>query len=149
MSKTKMKTKTRVDRGIPRYTLADVRALRPCYDEAQLRRAFGRAATRGLTALEISRKRSIPVADRLWVLWRVLPAPIRAAAVERTVARVVRAYALPHVSTRTWAERWLSGKDRTRTAARAAEAAARAAWAAGERQYQLHDIRVCLREATP
>ena len=114
-----------------RYTEADILALRPCYTAAQVRAAFG--PDEALTLQQIADRRRVPAADRLWVLWRLLPADLRRVAVERIVARAVRRYALPEPSTRAWAERWLSGEDRTEAEALRAWAAARAAMAATAR----------------
>jgi hypothetical protein len=103
------------------------------YCDARLKRlARGR---KGLTGLEVSRMRSIPYEDRIWVLLRreVLGDALKGV-VETIVARAVRRHALPCSTTREWARRWLSGEDRSEeaawAAARAAAAKEEAAWAA-------------------
>ena len=59
----------------------------------------------------------IPPKDRLWMLciaeWKSIGPVILA-----IVDRAVRTYSLPHSETRDWAERWLSGEDRSEDAVR-------------------------------
>jgi hypothetical protein len=133
-----------------------------CPEALEQRHALGPEAT------QIDWWRVCPRGD--WLIWQagrlpaerllaVLPALLRA--VNRIVDRAVRDHALPCAATREWAERWLSGEDRTwegaeeaamaAVAARAAEAAAwaaeEAAWAAeeadeaSERARQAADVR--------
>lgn len=138
--------------------------LHPCnqYPESRVRELWG--GRESLTPLEIL-DLPIPAADRVWVMCQpgVLPKEMREAAVSRIVTRAVRNYALPHPATSAWAEKWLSGGDRTIEAAAeaaraAAEAAERAAWAARaaaqalaararEEDMQVDDFRAAVREA--
>ena len=117
------------------------------YCDARLKRlARGR---KGLTGLEVSRIRSIPYEDRIWVLLRreVLGDALEGV-VETIVARAVRRHALLCPATSEWARRWLSGEDRSESAARSAWAEA-AVWSAraAERQWQLGVIRRALRRS--
>ena len=67
--------------------------------------------------------------DILHQAHRVLPSHIRRRATELTVTRCVTNHALKS-SIDDWAQKWLSGEDRTKESARAAAAWAAAAWAA-------------------
>jgi hypothetical protein len=123
------------------WTVDDVLALGPCYTEQQVRNGFGDCKT--LTPREMLMLSRVPVKDRLWLAWRVLTTEERREALDRIITRAVRRCALPYEATSSWAERWLSGADRSRGAAKAAaetvtvtrtvaaaKAAAAAAWAA-------------------
>jgi hypothetical protein len=117
------------------WTIKQMLAEKPCreYDEARLRKLW--AKRRRLTLLDILALR-IPAPDRIWVVFRpdALTAKQRAAVLDRTVTRAVRTRALhcgiPAVE--AWAAGWLSGADRSESAAGAANAAsaASAAWGA-------------------
>lgn len=78
---------------------------------------------------EVLRRDDIPVADRIWLALQpgVLPDAMRVAVTEVVVARAVRTHALSHPATHDWAERWLSGVDRSAKAANAANVKAYAA----------------------
>ena len=112
-----------------RWTVDDMMALSPCYTRARVVELWG--PRRGLTALDIL-DLDIPAQDRLWALWRVLPETERAQAIDLTVERAVMTHCVacgvPAVE--AWAQAWLSGEDRSATAASAATAANSAATAA-------------------
>ena len=113
-------------------TIDDVMSLDPCSEWPRSRVAgvFGDHAS--LSLQEILTNEDIPIADRIWLTFRptVLAPSVRAAAINAIVTRAVRNHALPCGATKAWAERWLSGDDRTAAAAYAAREAARAAKAA-------------------
>jgi len=110
------------------YTIAAVRAMRPCqptYTTSYLTDLFAGRET--VTILDVF-DAPIPDADKVW--FAVQPGVITKMQIdeflERTVTRAVTNHALhcgvPEVE--EWAKKWLSGEDRS---ARAAYAAARAA----------------------
>jgi len=112
------------------YTLADILALPHCYeDPTPIVDWFAGRET--VTVADIAAS-PFPLGDRLWALWR-LHGPHIAAAQAATVERAVRTHCLPCEATREWAERWLSGEDRTRASAARAAADARAAYAPAAR----------------
>jgi hypothetical protein len=142
-------------------TVDAIMQLQPCYTRKEVKMLWaGRAS---LTIHEIA-DLDIPTADRIWALWRVIPADHQRRALKRTVARSVRNHALSHPSTRAWAEQWLYVEDRSVEsvaeaavwavwtavwAARAADVAATGAMATGamatratatERRLQINDI---------
>jgi len=121
-----------------RWTVADVMAQSPCYDKARVRELWaGREALSVVDVLDLD----IPVADRLWAAWRMVEGtPEGERARVAMLTRVITAYALPHPSTRSWAEAWLSGADQSSAAAWAASDARGAARAA-ECDAQVADLR--------
>ncbi len=115
------------------WTVQEMIAERPCkeYTEARLLELW---AGRGALAVNDILNLDIPAADKVWVLCRpdVMTPEQRArwlgTIVERAIRRVLGKSNVPKWE--RWAERWLSGEDRTRKSAEAAaEAATRAAWA--------------------
>ena len=116
-------------RGMKTYTVADILAMHPCsdYDEARITELW--AGRESLSLPEILAL-DIPAADRVWVVCHpgVLTAEqMEAWLVDRIITRAVRNHALPCPETRDWAEKWLSGEDRSQGSAWAAADAARAA----------------------
>ena len=88
----------------------------------------------GITPLELSLQRWIPVEDRVWGLLRedVLGDEIQSV-VDEIVDGVVRNHCLHcgHAKSESWAEKWLSGEDRSKeSAGYAADVAEYAAGAA-------------------
>ena len=79
---------------------------------------------KGWTPLEVSRMRSVPVEDRIWVLLRpeVLGRDGLLRVVDAIADRAVRRHALHCgvAGVEAWAYRWLSGDDRSEVAAWAA-----------------------------
>lgn len=71
----------------------------------------------------------IPTEDRVWLLCRA-PWDVIESTLESIVTRAVTTYALPCEVVRKWAERWLSGEDRSEASAEAAWCASGAASAA-------------------
>lgn len=120
----------------PTWTIADARNAGACYDDDKLTALWaGRESLSVLDILDLD----IPDADKMWAASRMLQGTSAGEAARiATLTRVITAYALPHPSTKAWAEAWLSGTDRSASAARAAGAAwaaraaraASAAWAA-------------------
>jgi hypothetical protein len=106
------------------WTVAQMLAERPCsrYDEARITKLWGKHKSR--TLAEILRDRRIPLADRMWCVWRkdALTKPQAKAVLDRIVTRAVTNHALkcgiPKVE--AWAHGWLDGTDRSRTNADAA-----------------------------
>jgi hypothetical protein len=117
------------------WTVRQMQAEGACYSVEQIRALWGKNRKLSLAQILVL---DIPAADRMWVVWRPesLTPQQRQTVIERIVTRAVRMYALPALSTQQWATRWLTGEDRTREAAWAAEASwaaaeAAASWAAG------------------
>ncbi len=104
------------------WTVEDVLALRPCedYDRERLTNLWD-----GRDALAIAEvcDLDIPAEDRLWLLCKAPFASIEPA-ITAIVTRAVTTHALGPHETRTWAEKWLSGEDRTSDAAYAVAARA-------------------------
>jgi len=110
------------------WTVEDVLALRPCedYDRERLTNLWdGRDALAIADVCDLD----IPAEDRLWLLCK---APF--ASIEPAITAIVTRALEPH-ETRTWAENWLSGEDRTSDAAYAYDAAYAAAAAAYDAAY--------------
>ena len=110
-----------------KITVELVQSWEPCedYPEERLRELLGD----GLAPLEVAEV-DIPVDDRIWALLRreVLGAGLDRvldAIVERAIRRSLGRSGV--VAWEAWAERWLSGEDRSAGAAYAARAAAGAA----------------------
>jgi hypothetical protein len=139
------------------------------YDDYSDERLMRLAGKLEWTPLEISRMAWVPCKDRLWVLLRVdvLGDDLYQEAWIAYVDRAVRRHALGSCIDE-WARRWLSGENRSESAADAADAAdaawaardaraaraARAAWAArdardAEYRWQLAWLRKRLMEVTP
>lgn len=106
----------------------------PCddYPEARLRKLIGE----GLTLQQVARKR-IPVEDKIWVFTRVLSDDVKQKWLDVIVERAIRRVLGKSGSDKweAWANKWLSGEDRSEVAAWAAAeaasaAAVAAAWAA-------------------
>lgn len=110
----------------------ELRAMRAC------REGISWAEATGVTSLDELWDALCASDKHDWLVWLALNAPavpreqVKAfldVTVERAIRRAIDVYTEPTFL--TWAERWLSGEDRTVTAARAAaRAAAWAAWAA-------------------
>ncbi len=119
--------------NMPTFTLDGVLEAKPCLTSSEVRELWGDRES--AAALDVIDAEHVKEADRVWLLCKVkkaLPAEIRTRWINRTVTRAVTTHALPHPVTREWAERWLSGEDRSRESVRAAADAAdaAAAWAA-------------------
>jgi len=126
-------------------------AWKPCEDYSPDRIAELVPKT-GLTPVEVAALDSVPVEDRIWALLRseVLGGALEGAVeaiVQRAIRRVLGHSGCPEWE--EWAEKWLSGEDRTSAAysaaayaaySAAAYAADSAAARAAERQQQLADI---------
>jgi hypothetical protein len=101
------------------------------YSDENLDKLFG--GREALTPQDVAQL-GIPPADFVWVWTRpgALPDDVRQRWIDRVVRRAVEAHALkcgiPEVE--EWAERWISGEDRSRSASRSAAEAVRAARAA-------------------
>jgi hypothetical protein len=154
---------------MPSWTVDEMLAEKPCdkYDRERIAKLC--AGKPSLTLLEILDHPDIPDEDKVWVACRDKN-PTRHVAIEVIVTRCVTNHALhcgiPAVE--AWAQKWLSGEDRSsraaarasrvaawasRAAAEAARAAARAAWNAAwnawvawneldeERSQQVQDFR--------
>ena len=103
------------------FTLDEVISYDPCYTDDELIQAAGGRTS--LTVWEVLDLR-IPAEDRVWLALRDGEHTIPAA--RRIVDRMVRHHAL-HCRIKVveqWAEAWLSGKDRSKASALAAERAA-------------------------
>lgn len=118
------------------YTVDDVMARGPCWTRERVEEGFGGA--QALSLPEMLRREDVPAADRVWLGLALRPdVAVRFAGI--VADRAVRTYALPCQATAEWAERWLSGEDRSEAAASAAAwsaadaaaaaSASRAAWA--------------------
>lgn len=159
-----------------RLSVDQVMRMRPCseYSEERVRELFGRRKT--LSLIQIL-DLGIPPADRLWVMFQdnVVDDETLRRFANIVVDRAVRNHALTYEPIREWAERWLSGEDRSEKSASAADRAARwvaedaeewaraaasassaraaedwvaadaACWA--EREFQVEDMRRILMEA--
>ena len=115
-----------------RWTTEEILALKPCarWDRAAIDAILGPT---GLSLRAILTRDDVTVSDRLWVGWHLLSPDARRMALTTIVTRAVtthaRACGVPSVE--IWADRWLTGVNRTEAAAEVAAAeAARAVVAA-------------------
>ena len=133
---------------MPSWTVDEMLAEKPCdkYDRERIVKLC--AGKPSLTLLEILDHPDIPDEDKVWVACRDKN-PTRHVAIEVIVTRCVTNHALhcgiPAVE--AWAQKWLSGEDRS---SRAAWNAAWNAWAAWneldeERSQQVQDFRDAVR----
>ncbi len=119
-------------------TVDDIMERHPCGEYPRSRIEELWQHKNSLTALEISHL-DIPDKDILWALFRVAGTVVSRQVANMAADRVVRAYALPESSTHDWAQKWLSGEDRS--AEWAAEAAEAAEGRKTERRQQVADFR--------
>jgi len=108
----------------------DILSMKPCSTYTlEFIQTFGET----MSAVEILKLDAVPLADRSWFAAH-LPAKYVALWREQFLTRCITNHGLgcgiPKVE--QWAAKWLSGEDRSKAAARAAEEAARAARAAEE-----------------
>ncbi len=134
------------------WTVSQMLAERPCdrYTEEDLTKLW--AGREKVTLLDIL-DMDIQDADKLWGAWRGLTRKQTNLVLERIVTRAVTNHAL-HCGVKAvedWAANWLSGKDISVRATKAAAGAAGwAAWAAGaaawaaEVNLQVEDVRAVL-----
>jgi len=137
------------------WTIDEMLAERPCpdYDRERITELW--AERERLSLAEIL-DLDITVVDRLWVSYlsgAITPEQERRRT-DRIVTRAVTMHALHCgiVAVESWAARWLSGADRSASAAQSAAQSewAQSAWAAAaEREQQLADLRAVLREEAP
>ena len=117
-------------------TLEQIIALKPCERYVENGNALLLRLAAGRTECELSeilRRADIPVLDRIWLATRdgVLPPAVRQEWTEGIVTRAVRVHALG-TSIDAWAQKWLSGEDRSAALAEEAALAARAEAEAAE-----------------
>ena len=119
---------------LPRWNVTDASATgMPYTDEEILSLWDGRGSLGAREILDLD----VPVEDRLWAVRRMLHGhPVGARAAFCTLRRMITVHAATLPATRRWAEKWLSGEDRTADSAWSAmEAAERAmctTWDTGE-----------------
>lgn len=132
------------------WTVADVLAEQPCLSEDIIHQHFG-TRTR-LTLRQILDLPNLSDEHKIWMACRQRALSPRTLFTwrETVLTRIITTYALPHPTSKRWAERWLDGSDRTpeaaKKAAEAAEAAsvAGAAWTAVEYATQVAELKSIL-----
>lgn len=121
-----------------KWTVDEMMAFQPCYSREKVAALWGRRK-----ALTIPQMLALPIssADRLWEAWRLLTNEQAQNALELIVGRAVMTHAVACgvPKTEAWALDWLSGEDRSRAAAYAADARKT------ERLAQISDILPVLR----
>jgi hypothetical protein len=133
------------------FTVTEMMTLRPCPDYTRARVAKLWGGKESLTLLEFLHL-AIPARDKIWVVCQpgVLTSNQMDKWLEKIAARTTTTNAKAHPMAQEWAEKWLSGDDRSVESAWGAAALVAnwttAAGEAEERQAQLADAIAVLTE---